>query len=111
MTRPMPPGPPERMPGPPPRPARPGVDAGALWGGGAATAIVAGLVALVGVLACRWLFNIPILAPRHAGAYGDAHTTTLVILSAVAALVATLLTCCCSARRGPWCSSDGSSPW
>jgi len=87
----MPPGPPERMPGPPPGPARPGVDAGALWGGGVATAIVAGLVALVGVLACRWLFNIPILAPRHAGAYGDAHTTTLVLVSALAALVATLI--------------------
>lgn len=67
------------------------MDAGALWGGGVATAIVAGLVALVGVLACRWLFNIPILAPRRAGAYGDAHTTTLVLVSALAALVATLI--------------------
>jgi hypothetical protein len=56
-----------------------------------ATAVVAGLVALVGVLICRWLFNIPILAPRHDGAYGDAHTTTLVLLAAGAALVATIV--------------------
>jgi hypothetical protein len=67
------------------------VDAGALWAGGAATAIVAGLIALAGVLACRWLFNIPILAPRREGAYGDVHTTTLVLVAAGAALVATLV--------------------
>ena len=67
------------------------MDAGQLWAGGFATALVAGLIALVGVLACRWLFNIPILAPRHDGAYGDAHTTTLILVAALAALVATLL--------------------
>jgi Family of unknown function (DUF6069) len=86
-TRPMPPGPPERGHGR----ARPEVDAGQLWAGGAATAVVAGLIALVGVLVCRWLFNVPILAPKHEGAYGNAHTTTLILLSALAALVATLL--------------------
>ena len=90
-TRPMTPGPPERGPGPPERRSRPGVDAGQLWAGGAATAIVAGLIALVGVLVCRWLFDVPILAPRRDGAYGNAHTTTLILLAALAALVATLL--------------------
>jgi hypothetical protein len=35
-----------------------GVDARRLWAGGAASALVAGLVALVGVLACRWLFHL-----------------------------------------------------
>jgi hypothetical protein len=54
---------------------RPKVDVGQLWSGGVATAIVAGLTALVGVLVCRWLFSVPILAPRSDGAYGDAHTT------------------------------------
>ena len=67
------------------------VDARALWSGGAATAVVAALIALVGILVCRWLFNIPILAPKRYGAYGDAHTTTLVLIAAAAALVATLL--------------------
>ena len=62
-----------------------------LWSGGVATAVVAGLIALVGVLVCRWLFNIPILAPKRYGAYGDARTTTLVLLAAGGALVATLL--------------------
>jgi Family of unknown function (DUF6069) len=72
-----------------PRPTRPQVDAGKLWPGGIATAVVAGLVALVGVLVCRWLFGIPLLAPKSEGAYGDVHTTDLVLVAAAAALVAT----------------------
>jgi hypothetical protein len=75
-----------------PRPSRPQVDAGKLWPGGIATALVAALVALVGVLVCRWLFGIPLLAPKSDGAYGDVHTTDLVLLAAAAALVATGLT-------------------
>ena len=71
------------------RPSRPQVDAGKLWPGGIATAVVAGMVALVGVLVCRWLFGIPLLAPKSDGAYGDVHTTDLVLLAAGAALVAT----------------------
>jgi hypothetical protein len=98
MTVPMEPNTPDRRPYaqdrpayPPPQRFRPKVDARMLWSGGVATAVVAGLIALVGVLICRWLFNIPILAPRRDGAYGDAHTTTLVLISAGAALVATIL--------------------
>ena len=104
MTTPMEPNTPDRRPYPqerpypqqqpaylPPQQARPKVDARMLWSGGVATAVVAGLIALVGVLVCRWLFNIPILAPKRYGAYGDAHTTTLVLIAAAAALVATLL--------------------
>jgi uncharacterized protein DUF6069 len=98
MTVPMSPNTPERRPYtqgqpgyPPPQRVRPKVDARMLWSGGVATAIVAGLLALVGVLVCRWLFNVPILAPRRDGAYGNAHTTTLVLVAAAAALLATLL--------------------
>jgi hypothetical protein len=65
------------------------VDARRLWSGGAASAVVAGLVALVGVLVSRWLFAVPVLAPHQDGAYGDVHTTGLVLASAAAALVAT----------------------
>jgi hypothetical protein len=65
------------------------VDAGRLWSGGVATAVVAALVALVGVLVCRWVFNIPLLSPEKDGAYGDAHTTMVVLLAAAAALLAT----------------------
>jgi Family of unknown function (DUF6069) len=67
------------------------VDAGRLWPGGIATAVVAALVALAGVLVCRWLFGIPLLAPKSDGAYGDAHTTGMVLAAAAAALVATAL--------------------
>jgi Family of unknown function (DUF6069) len=70
---------------------RPKIDVTQLWAGGVATAIVAGLVALVGVLVWRWLFSVPILAPKSDGAYGDVHTTDYVLASAGAALVATAL--------------------
>jgi hypothetical protein len=72
----------------PPR-TRPEVDVRQLWAGGVATAIVAALVALVGVVVCRWLFKIPLLSPQSQGTYGDAHTTDVVLLAAAAALLAT----------------------
>jgi len=66
------------------------VDARQLWSGGAATAVVAALIALVGILVCRWLLGIPILAPRQHGAWGDASTAGYAI-AAAAALVATAI--------------------
>jgi hypothetical protein len=66
-----------------------GVDARRLWSAGVASAVVAGLVALVGVLVSRWLFHLAVLAPRRDGAYGDVHTTGLVLAAAAAALAAT----------------------
>ncbi|MBO0837630.1 MAG: hypothetical protein J2P28_19260 [Actinobacteria bacterium] len=73
-------------------PARgPRVDSRKLWSGGAASAAVAALTALVGVLVSRWLFGLPVLSPGQDGAYGDAHTTTLVLVAAAAALAATAL--------------------
>ena len=80
----------QRQPDRPPA-ARPSVDALRLWAGGVATAIVAALIALVGVLVCRWLFAIPLLAPKSDGYYGDVHTTGLMLAAAGAALVATLV--------------------
>jgi hypothetical protein len=70
---------------------RPRVDARQLWAGGAATAVVAALIALVGILIGRWLFNIPILAPRQDGAWGDASTGEYMLVAAAAAVVATAL--------------------
>jgi hypothetical protein len=66
-----------------------GVDARTLWAGGAASTVVVGLVALVGVLVSRWLFNLPVLAPRQDGAYGDVRTTALILVAMAAALAAT----------------------
>jgi hypothetical protein len=82
--------PPQREPRPQPRPVG-RVDAARLWQGGAATAVVAGLIALVGVLIARWLLAIPLLSPKSDGAYGDAHTTEVVLVAVAAAIVATAL--------------------
>jgi hypothetical protein len=68
-----------------------GADAQKLWAGGAASALIAGLVALVGVLVSRWLFKVPLLAPSQDGAFGDVHTATLILVAMGAALVATAL--------------------
>src|ERR1039457_6794512 len=62
------------------------VDARTLWSGGAATAVVAALIALVGILVCRWLFTIPILAPQREGAWGNASTVGYVFAAAAVAL-------------------------
>jgi len=77
-------------PGPEPEVQR-RVDARTLWSGGAATAVVAGLIALVGILVCRWLFTIPILAPQRDGAWGDASTAGYVFSAVAVALFATAI--------------------
>ena len=84
MTVPMP----RQDPEPPPTRK---VDARALWSGGVATAVVAALIALVGILVCRWLFDVPILSPRREGAWGNASTVGYVFAAAACALVATAL--------------------
>jgi Family of unknown function (DUF6069) len=63
-------------------------DSGRFWAGAVATAIVAALIALVGILICRWTLKIPILAPAGDGAWGDAHTGEYVLVAALVALVA-----------------------
>jgi membrane associated rhomboid family serine protease len=65
------------------------VDAARLWTGGLATALVAVLVAVVGVLIARGLFDVPVLAPTREGVLGGTSTARLAILAAVAALLAT----------------------
>jgi hypothetical protein len=81
---------------PPPRPSGPSgparwIEPGPLWSGGVATAVVAALIALVGILICRWLFSVPILAPKRDGAWGNASTLGYVLAAAGAALVATAI--------------------
>jgi Family of unknown function (DUF6069) len=70
------------------RPA-PRLDPGRLWTGGLATAVVAALVAVVGVLIARGVFDVPVLAPTGEGTLGDASTARLAGLAALAALLAT----------------------
>jgi hypothetical protein len=63
-------------------------DAAQFWAGAVATAVVAALIALVGILICRWTLHIPILAPAGEGAWGNAHTGEYVLLAALIAIVA-----------------------
>jgi hypothetical protein len=60
-----------------------------LWAGGVATAVVAALIALVGVLVVRALLRIDVYAPHTAGAFGNSNTVLLCLTAAVAALGAT----------------------
>lgn len=53
-----------------------------------ATAVVAALIALVGILICRWTLSIPILAPAGDGAWGNAHTDEYALLAALIAIAA-----------------------
>jgi len=67
------------------------VEPGPLWAGGVATAVVAALIALAGILIARWIFTIPILAPRQDVAWGNVSTGMYVLSAAGAALVATAI--------------------
>jgi hypothetical protein len=65
------------------------IAAGRLWAGGAATAVVAALIALVGILVARGVFDVPVLAPKGEGTWGDADTFRYALFCGFAALVAT----------------------
>jgi hypothetical protein len=62
-----------------------------LWAGGAATACVAALVAILGILTARGLAKVEVLAPSRKGVWGDASTFAYAVCSGAAALAATTL--------------------
>jgi uncharacterized protein DUF6069 len=70
-------------------PRRPAVDVGRLWAGGLATALVAALIAVVGIVVARGLFDVAVLAPKGAGVWGDASTAWYAFGAALASLAAT----------------------
>ncbi|PRX92116.1 DUF6069 family protein [Allonocardiopsis opalescens] len=72
---------------------RPGPDSARLWVGGVATAVVAALVALIGVLVFRSVLRVPVLgqAAPGAGIGGDLGVGKYALTAAFAALVATAL--------------------
>src|SRR4051812_2376248 len=70
-------------------PTRTTVNAGRLWAGGLATAVVAALIALAGILVGRGLFGVEVLAPKGAGVWGDADTGWYALAAALGALAAT----------------------
>ncbi|MGH3244933.1 MAG: DUF6069 family protein [Trebonia sp.] len=63
-------------------------DSAQFWAGAVATAVVAALIALVGILICRWTLNIPILAPAGDGAWGNARTAEYALVAALIAILA-----------------------
>jgi nicotinamide riboside transporter PnuC len=67
------------------------VNAGRLWAGGVATAVVAALAVLAGVLITRGVLGIPVLAPKTANNFGNSATAVYALLAAGAALLATVL--------------------
>jgi len=73
----------------PPTPPQPVLNAGRLWAGGAATALVAALIAVVGILFGRGVFDVEVLAPKGDGVWGDASTGWYAAGAAAAALLAT----------------------
>ncbi|KUL28051.1 DUF6069 family protein [Actinoplanes awajinensis] len=70
-------------------PVKPTVNAGKLWAGGGATAAIAALIAIAGILLGRGIFDVDVLAPKGKGAWGDASTGWYALGAALAALVAT----------------------
>ncbi len=67
------------------------VDAGRLWAGGIATAVVAALIAIVGIVVARGIFHVPVLAPKRSGTWGDADTVTYALVAFGIGLFATAL--------------------
>jgi hypothetical protein len=67
------------------------LDAGRLWAGGLATALVAALVAVTGIVITRGVLHVPVLAPKGDGLWGNANTVTYALAAGAAALVATAL--------------------
>ena len=76
---------------PPPAPTSPRVrvDAARLWGGGAAAALVAAGVAVVGLLIARGAFHTHVLVPQSSAALVNSNTLRYALLAAVGALIAT----------------------
>lgn len=64
------------------------LDPAQFWSGAVATAVVAALIALVGILISRWTLSIPILAPAGDGAWGSAHTAEYALVAALIAIIA-----------------------
>jgi hypothetical protein len=73
---------------------RPGVDAGRLWAGGVATAVVAALVALLGVLLAQGALDIAMVEPPLLpvpGSFAFRYALTAGVLALLATALAHLL--------------------
>ncbi len=78
----------------PTQPSRLAVDAGRLWAGGVATAVVSALVALVGVLVWEGVFDIDMVSPPRleiGDSFGVQYAATAAVLALLATGIAHLL--------------------
>ena len=74
------------------RPRPPTIDPRSLWTGGAATAVVAALVAVVGVLIVHGVFDVPVIAPGNTDGLIDyVGAVWLAVFAVVGSLLATAL--------------------
>ncbi|MQY02104.1 DUF6069 family protein [Actinomadura macrotermitis] len=78
------------MTGPGPE-GEPKIDALRLWGGGLATALVAALVAFLGVLITHGVLGVRLLVPEREEALADTAAGAYVLAAAAGALVTTLV--------------------
>src|ERR1700742_1936603 len=69
------------------RPAE--LDMRRLWLGGVATAVVAALIVVVGVVIARGILGISVLAPATAGDLGTSATAVYAVFAAACALLGT----------------------
>lgn len=67
---------------------QPDLDPPRLWAGGAATAFVAALAAVAGVLTARGIFKIEVLAPARTELWGATGTYALLAFTAAIAVTA-----------------------
>jgi hypothetical protein len=65
------------------------LDAGRLWAGGLATAVVAALTAVAGILITRGVLGLAVVGPKGDGVWGNASTATYALVAGGAALAAT----------------------
>jgi hypothetical protein len=65
------------------------IDAGRLWAGGVATAIVAGLVAVVGVVIGEGILDIDMVSPRFLLDASDTFALNYALTAALGAIIAT----------------------
>ena len=65
------------------------VNARTLWAGGVATAVVAVMIALVGILTARGIFHVAVLASNLSGTWGNANTAVYALVAFCAGLLAT----------------------
>jgi hypothetical protein len=72
-------------------PAQLELDVRRLWAGGIATAVVAALIAIVGIVIARGIFHIAVLAPKGSGTWGNANTVTYAAAAFGVGLLATAL--------------------